>query len=130
MGTGEQIKEGDVLKVGYKGTVMQTSKTFGEGTFAFKYGEKAVMPGWNNAVEGMRLGGSRIAKIPPSLAFGTRGQANIPGNADLQIEIELEDIREGIIAEIAMRFGLGNNRKTFAIAGLVLYLAVSPMLPL
>ena len=129
MGTGDEIQDGDVLTLAYKGTVLQTSKTFGEGKFRFKFGEEKVMPGWNGAVEGMRLGGSRIAKIPPSLAFGANGQANIPPNADLELNIELEDIKQGRLAEFAMEFGLGNNLKTYGLLFFTLVLALSPLLP-
>lgn len=129
MGTGEEVQDGDVVTVAYKGTVLQTTETFGEGKFRFKYGENKVMPGWNGAVEGMRLGGSRIAKIPPSLAFGTTGQANIPPNSDLEIKVELEEIQQGKLAEIAMEFGLGNNLKTYGLLFFTLVLALSPLLP-
>ena len=109
---------------------MNTGSPFGEGTFQFKYGETRVMPGWNNAVKGMRLGGSRVARIPPSFAYGARGQATIPPNADLEMDVKLEHVSSGPLAEFAMEFGLGNNRKTYALAAILSFLAVSPMLPI
>lgn len=129
MGTGDEVKEGDLLTVLYDGKVMQSSRDFGRGTFQFKYGEKRVMPGWNEAVKGMRIGGSRIAKIPPSFAYGSVGQANIPPNSDLEMKIELEEIKTGLLAEIQMEFGLGNNMKTYGLLFFTLLLALSPLLP-
>jgi hypothetical protein len=130
MGTGDEVQDGNVLTVAYKGTVLQTSENFGQGTFRFKYGEKKVMQGWNDAVEGMRLGGSRIAKIPPSLAFGDKGQANIPPHADLQVDIELQQVQQGILAEIAMELGLKKDVRTFGIFFFLILFFIAPVLPI
>lgn len=132
MGSGDEVKEGDIITVAYNGKVMQTSQTFGIGSLQFKYGEKRVMPGWNDAIVGMRAGGTRLARIPPSLAYGSMGQATIPPNADLEIAIELEEIENGLLAELkmeAVQFGLGNNVKTYGLLFFTLLLALSPMFP-
>lgn len=55
----------------------------------FVIGEEAIIPGWNEGVEGMYLGGDRQLVIPPELAYGEEGNGLVPGNATLIFEIFL-----------------------------------------
>lgn len=105
IGTGEVAKPGDVLSIAYKGQVMKTGKVFDEGTFAFKLGDRKVIPGWEIGVEGMKVDGKRILKIPPNLAYGARGAGDgvIPPNADLQFDCELKALGNGPGAEAKIK---------------------------
>lgn len=100
VGTGENSKPGDVLTVTYKGEVLETGKVFDEGSFTFKLGQGKAMPGWDLGLEDMQVGGKRTLKIPPTLAYGSRGAGDaIPPNADLKFECELTDLGNGPGAE-------------------------------
>ena len=55
----------------------------------FVIGEEAIIPGWNEGVEGMYLGGDRQLVIPPELAYGEEGNGLVPGNATLIFEVFL-----------------------------------------
>lgn len=95
LGTGAEAKIGDTLEVHYvgklqDGTVFDTS--IGREPFPFVLGAGEVIPGWDQGVQGMRVGGKRLLIIPPDLAYGPSGYGPIPPNATLTFEVELVDI--------------------------------------
>jgi len=97
LGTGAEAKIGDMLEVHYvgklsDGTVFDTS--IGGAPFPFMLGAGDVIPGWDQGLQGMRVGGKRLLIIPPDLAYGSQGYGPIPPNATLTFEVELVDIVE------------------------------------
>ena len=63
--------------------------------FSFPLGVDYVIPGWDQGVVGMKVGGVRRLTIPPTLAYGERGAGGvIPPNATLNFEIELLEISD------------------------------------
>lgn len=77
-GTGAEAKAGDEVSVQYVGVDYKTGKQFdaswdrGE-PFTFQLGAGMVIPGWDQGVEGMKVGGRRELIIPPELAYGPEG---------------------------------------------------------
>lgn len=62
--------------------------------FDFPLGRGHVIPGWDEGVQGMQVGGVRRLTIPPELAYGSRGAGGvIPPNATLVFEVQLLAIR-------------------------------------
>ncbi len=77
-GTGAEAVAGDEVTVQYVGVNYKNGKEFDSSwsrnePFAFQLGAGMVIPGWDQGVEGMRVGGRRELIIPPDLAYGPEG---------------------------------------------------------
>ncbi len=74
---------------GQKGRKFDSSKDRGQ-PFSFPLGAGHVIGGWDEGVQGMQVGGTRVLIIPPQLGYGARGAGGvIPPNATLMFEVEL-----------------------------------------
>jgi FKBP-type peptidyl-prolyl cis-trans isomerase len=61
--------------------------------FSFTLGAGQVIPGWEQGIEGMKVGEKRMLEVPSQLAYGEKGAGNvIPGNATLRFEVELFEV--------------------------------------
>jgi FKBP-type peptidyl-prolyl cis-trans isomerase len=98
VGTGAEAKAGQNATVHYtgwlwvdgkRGNKFDSSKDRGQ-PFDFPLGGGRVIKGWDEGVQGMKVGGTRILTIAPELGYGARGAGGvIPPNATLQFEVEL-----------------------------------------
>ncbi|QEL64146.1 FKBP-type peptidyl-prolyl cis-trans isomerase FkpA [Oryzomicrobium terrae] len=94
LGTGATAKAGNMVVVHYTGwltdgTKFDSSKDRNE-PFQFPLGQRYVISGWDEGVQGMKVGGVRKLTIPPEMGYGARGAGGvIPPNATLVFEVEL-----------------------------------------
>lgn len=98
VGEGAEARAGQDVSVHYTGWLLyggergrkfDSSKDRGE-PFRFALGAGQVIRGWDEGVQGMKVGGTRVLTIPPALGYGARGAAGvIPPDATLIFEVEL-----------------------------------------
>jgi FKBP-type peptidyl-prolyl cis-trans isomerase len=98
-GTGPAAKSGDKISVRYVGVLYNNNKEFdsswkrGKAPFQLTLGEGQVIPGWDQGLVGMKVGGRRRLTIPPDLAYGAQGQPpTIPANSTLVFDVDLTKI--------------------------------------
>jgi FKBP-type peptidyl-prolyl cis-trans isomerase len=97
-GGGATAVAGKIVSVAYTGTLTDGSKfdstaDHGGQPIEFALGTGRVIKGWDQGIDGMKVGGRRKLTIPPQLAYGERGMGPIPPNATLIFDVELTGVR-------------------------------------
>ena len=105
VGTGTEATWGREVLVHYEGWIYDESRREHRGRefdnsrernepHAFKLGGGEVIKGWDEGVNGMKVGGRRILTIPPAMAYGAEGLGElIPPDATLIFEVELVEVK-------------------------------------
>jgi len=105
VGAGAEAMNGRSVAVHYTGWLYDESRTDHRGTkfdssrdrnepFSFILGAGQVIPGWDQGVAGMKVGGQRVLTIPSELAYGASGAGGvIPPHAALLFDVELLDVQ-------------------------------------
>lgn len=101
-GSGVEAAKGKTVVVHYTGWLNENGekgKKFDSSVdrgqeFSFPLGQGLVIKGWDEGVEGMKIGSKRTLFIPAELGYGSRGAGGvIPPNADLIFDVELIDVK-------------------------------------
>ena len=98
VGTGAVAAAGHQVSVTYtgtltNGTVFDSTAAHGGTPFTFVLGQNQVVPGFDQGVTGMKVGGTRQVTIPPDLGYGAAGSPpSIPANATLIFTITLVSV--------------------------------------
>jgi len=99
VGDGDEARAGHQVEVHYVGVSWKTRQQFDASwdrgdTFTFGLGEGRVIKGWDEGVEGMKVGGRRRLVIPPHLAYGKQGAGRAIGpNETLVFVVDLLGVR-------------------------------------
>lgn len=103
-GTGDEATPGRRVQVHYTGWLYDEGKSDHKGTkfdssrdrnepFTFRLGAGEVIPGWDQGVAGMKVGGRRRLTIPPHMGYGSRGAGGvIKPNETLVFVVDLVDV--------------------------------------
>ncbi len=98
-GTGPEAAAGQQVDVHYVGVSWSNGKEFDaswdrRATFGFKLGGGQVIPGWDQGVAGMKVGGRRRLTLPPALGYGSQGAGGvIAPNETLVFVVDLVGVR-------------------------------------
>lgn len=101
VGDGVEAKSGAHVAVHYTGWLYENGEQGAKfdssrdrnDPFIFALGAGMVIKGWDEGVQGMKIGGQRILIIPPALGYGARGAGGvIPPNATLKFDVELLNV--------------------------------------
>ena len=96
-GDGEVAESGSLLSMHYVGVLHDNGEQFDASwdrgaTFDFQLGSGQVIQGWDEGIEGMRVGGRRVLTIPPEQAYGNNATGSIPANSTLVFVVDLVDV--------------------------------------
>ena len=102
LGDGNEARPGDTVAMKYQGwltdgTLFDSSRVNEQGQvepFVFTLGQGQVIRGWEEGIQGMKVGGKRRLVIPAVAAYGEAGQGQIPPNAMLVFDVELAQIEK------------------------------------
>ena len=95
VGDGNEAVAGKAVMVHYVGVAWSSGKQFDASwdrgdTFDFRLGQGQVIQGWDQGVQGMRVGGRRRLTIPPAMGYGAQGAGGvIKGNETLVFVVDL-----------------------------------------
>ena len=96
-GTGPVAQKGQTAKMHYTGWLTNGKKfdsSIGSEPYAFKIGQGEVIKGWDEGVLGMKVGGKRQLRIPPDLAYGSKGYPGvIPPESTLIFDVQLMSVQ-------------------------------------
>ena len=104
-GTGTEARSGMTVSVHYTGWLYDPAAADKHGKkfdsskdrnepFEFQLGKGDVIAGWDEGVQGMKVGGTRILTIPSKMGYGSRGAGgDIPPNAALVFEVQLLGVK-------------------------------------
>ena len=98
VGDGTEATAGVQVSVDYVGTAWSTGKEFDASwnrgdTLTFGLGASQVIQGWDQGVQGMKIGGRRKLTIPPHLGYGAQGAGGvIAPNETLVFVVDLRSI--------------------------------------
>ncbi len=98
VGDGTEAGPGMMVTVDYAGVSWSTGAEFDASwnrndTFAFNLGAGQVIPGWDQGVTGMKVGGRRQLTIPPGMAYGSAGAGGVIGpNETLIFVVDLRGV--------------------------------------
>jgi FKBP-type peptidyl-prolyl cis-trans isomerase FkpA len=98
-GTGTTATQGRTVTVSYTGWLYDPAKPESKGiqfdsqaSFTFQLGVGRVIPGWEQGIPGMKVGGQRRLVIPPTMGYGSQMVGSIPPNSTLVFDVMLLNV--------------------------------------
>lgn len=121
------VEPDKLVTVGYTARLLASGKVIDQGdSFVVRMGAGTLIPGWEQGVMGMKVGGVRKLRVPPNLAYGEKMIRGIPPGSHLEFDIEIKDICASPVDEFVVKlndFGIGRA------AGMVFFLVLAAVAP-
>ena len=125
VGDGDDVAaKGSTVKFNFKGSVVDGQDLDSGDGVRFEIGAVDVVPGWEEGLTGMRAGGVRKLRLPPSLWESAKGNAvtkGVPDDATLEFELSLVECKTPSILE---KLGLAPTKQNKILGGLILAIGV------
>ena len=136
-GTGSAVgeKDGQLLQIKFTskfvgGKFRANIKEFDVPSMVFKTGERRCLPGLEEGLKGMQIGGTRSIKVPPGKGYGNNWYRGVvPPMSHLQFDVELLTIAENPVEEFQMKLKQFGVERAIGGSLCLAYVVFSPMLP-
>lgn len=110
VGNGETVREGDVVTVKYEGRLYESQLRFGAvDALPVKIGNGGLVKGFEQALNGKKVGSQFTVRIPSMLAWGNRGKESqqtgrivVPPGSDIEFDVEVIGVAQGFMGEIEL----------------------------
>jgi hypothetical protein len=103
-------------------------KEFDVPSMVFKTGEQRCLPGLEEGIQGMKIGGTRSVRVPPSKGYGDSWYRGVvPPNSHLEFNVELVNIAQSPVEEFQMKVKQFGVERAVGATVCFLYLALSPL---
>jgi len=97
VGTGTTATASKTIVVSYRGWLTNgqlfDQNVSSDKPFSFVLGAHSVIPGWEEGIDGMKVGGERMLIVPPAVGYGTTANGPIPANSVLIFDVKLLDVK-------------------------------------
>ena len=136
-GSGSAVgeKDGQLLQIKFTskfvgGKFKANIKEFDVSSMVFKTGERRCLPGLEEGLKGMKIGGARSIKVPPGKGYGKDNwfRGVVPPNSHLQFDVELLAIAENPVQEFQMKLQQFGVERAIGGSVCFAYLVLSPIL--
>ena len=137
IGTGEEVLSSgsQLIQIGFQsrlidGKYNKELKEFNIPRLTFKTGEAKIVPGLEEGIYGMKVGGVRGVKVPPTKGYGSEWYRGIvPPNSHLEFQnVEILKIASSPVDEIQMKLEQFGVERAAGLVLLTAFLAISPIL--
>ncbi|KAL7535257.1 hypothetical protein ACHAXR_009559 [Thalassiosira sp. AJA248-18] len=136
IGSGYTVGEDDnqLLQIKFtakfvEGKFTANIKEFDVPSMVFKTGEQRCLPGLEEGIQGMKVGGNRKVKVPPNRGYGDNWYRGIvPPNSHLEFDVEVMKVAQSPGEEFMMKLEQFGIERAIGATVCFLYLAISPIL--
>ena len=92
-------------------------------------GQQRILPGLEEGINGMKVGGRRLVRVPPNKGYGDNWfRGVVPPNSHLEFDVTLVNVADGPVDEFKMKLEQFGVERAAGAAVCLAYLAISPML--
>lgn len=135
IGSGYTVGEADAQLLEIKftskfvgGKFTANIKEFETPSMVFKTGEQRCLPGLEEGIQGMKIGGKRSVRVPPNRGYGDNWYRGVvPPNSHLEFDVELLTIAQSPVEEFQLKLKQFGVERAAGATICLLYLAVGPM---